>query len=640
MHLHSKNSMVSSKSSPSEEKAWIEKQQQKSLLRFITCGSVDDGKSSLIGRLLYDSKSLFEDQISTLKNDSRKNSKIKQEIDFALLVDGLEAEREQGITIDVAYRFFSTQKRKFIVADTPGHDQYTRNMVTGASTAELAVLLVDARKGLLTQTCRHAFICHLLGVKNIVLAINKMDTVNYEQEIFEKIVTDFNEFNGKLGISNLTPIPLSALQGDNVVERSNLTPWFDGPSLLEHLEKVQVNTVRDVKLPFQMSVQLVSRLGDSFRGFAGTINQGNIRPGDPIQVLPSGKQSRVERIVTFDGDLKFAEAGQAVTLTLKDELDCSRGDVITSNDSALELSNQFQVKIVWMDESPLLPGRAYRIKIGTQTALATISKPKYEIDINTLAHIAPKNLSLNSILVTTLIIDRPIIFTNYINSPDFGGFILIDKTNNNTVAAGLIDFALHRAQNIHWQKTAVSRQLRAEIKNQKPLVLWMTGISGSGKSTIANALEKKLVYQGYHTCLLDGDNIRHGINKDLGFKDADRIENIRRVGEVSRLMTDAGLIVITAFISPFKDEREMVRKMMVNDEFIEIFIDTPIEIAEQRDVKGLYAKARLGKIKNFTGISSEYQAPEKPDIHINTVHCSVETAAEDIFIIIEKLIRA
>lgn len=610
--------------------AYLEAHQTKSLLRFITCGSVDDGKSTLIGRLLYDSKMIFEDQLAQLEADSKKLGTQGQEIDFALLVDGLAAEREQGITIDVAYRFFATQRRKFIVADTPGHEQYTRNMVTGASTADLAVILIDARKGVLTQTRRHSYLCHLLGIKNIVLAVNKMDLVGYDQKIFDTIVSDYKSFADGIGINSFIAMPISGFKGDNIASSSANTPWYDGPTLIAHLETVELDKTGLGTSPFLMPVQWVNRPNLDFRGFAGKIAAGSIRPGDEIRILPSGKTSHVDRIVTFDGDLEQADAGQSITLTLKDEVDCSRGQIITAASAPLEVADQFEVTLIWMDETALTPGRGYYLKIGAQTVSATVAQPKYQINVNTMEQAAAKTLELNAIGVANVTLDRSIPFAPYGENRTLGGFILIDKMTNATVGAGLINFALRRAQNIHWQATDISRDHHANLKNQKPAVLWLTGLSGSGKSTIANAVEKKLARMNRHTFLLDGDNVRHGLNKDLGFTDADRIENIRRVGEVAKLMTDAGLIVITAFISPFRAEREMVRQMMAPGEFIEVFIDTPLSVAEARDVKGLYAKARSGQLKNFTGIDSPYEAPENPEIRIDTTHLSVEDAADEI----------
>lgn len=610
--------------------AYLETHQRKSLLRFITCGSVDDGKSTLIGRLLYDSKMIFEDQLEQLESDSKKLGTQGDEIDFALLVDGLAAEREQGITIDVAYRFFATDKRKFIVADTPGHEQYTRNMVTGASTADLAVILIDARQGILTQTRRHSYLCHLIGIKNIVLAVNKMDLVNYAEETFDQIVEEYKRFAAEIGIDKFAALPISGFKGDNIMAISTNTPWYQGPTLMHHLETINLEQADDDQDAFRMPVQWVNRPNLDFRGFCGKIASGQVYPGDEVRILPSGKTSYVDRIVTQDGDLDVAQKDQSVTLTLRDEVDCSRGQIITAAKEPLEVADQFETTLIWMEEEALTPGRAYYLKIGAQTVSATVAEPKYQINVNTLDHSAAKTLELNSIGVANITTDRAIPFAPYTENRELGGFILIDKITNATVAAGLINFALRRAQNIHWQATDINRDHHANLKNQKPMVLWLTGLSGSGKSTIANAVEKKLAQMNRHTFLLDGDNVRHGLNKDLGFTEADRIENIRRVGEVARLMTDAGLIVITAFISPFRAEREMVRQMMQPGEFIEVFIDTPLHIAEQRDVKGLYAKARAGELKNFTGIDSPYEAPENPEIIIDTTQMDVEPAADKI----------
>lgn len=615
--------------------AYLTTHQHKTMLRFITCGSVDDGKSTLIGRLLYDSKMIFEDQLAQLEADSKRVGTQGQEIDFALLVDGLAAEREQGITIDVAYRFFATEKRKFIVADTPGHEQYTRNMVTGASTADLAVILIDARKGMLTQSRRHSYLVHLLGIRHIVLAVNKMDLVNYDQGVFDSIVAEYGEFARSIGIEDFTAIPISGFKGDNVTAPSDNTPWYQGPALLPHLETVEVEHAREQAGPFRMPVQWVNRPNLDFRGFSGLIANGQIRPGDQIRVLPSGKTSRVARIVTLEGDRDLAVAGEAITLTLEDEIDCSRGQVIVAAQAPLEVADQFETTLVWMDDHELVPGRAYWLKIGTQTVSATVHAPKYEVNVNTQEHLAAKTLDLNAIGVANVTTDREIPFASYAESRDLGGFILIDKMTNHTVAAGMIHFALRRAQNIHWQHVDISRDDHAAMKNQKPAVVWLTGLSGSGKSTIGNILEKKLARMNRHTFLLDGDNVRHGLNKDLGFTETDRIENIRRVGEVAKLMTDAGLIVITAFISPFRLERDMVRGMMQPGEFIEVFVDTPLEEAERRDVKGLYAKARGGQLKNFTGIDSPYEEPQAPEIRIDTTEMSAAEAAD---LIIARLI--
>lgn len=610
--------------------AYLESHEKKSLLRFITCGSVDDGKSTLIGRLLFDSKMIHVDHLAQLEADSKKLGTQGTNIDFALLVDGLASEREQGITIDVAYRFFSTEKRKFIVADTPGHEQYTRNMVTGASTAELAVILVDARKGVLKQTRRHSYLCQLLGIKNILLAVNKMDLVGYEEVTYNSIVADYAAFAKSINISKFTAFPISGIKGDNITRKSADTVWYTGPTLMSYLETVEIGQNLDAEQNFQMAVQWVNRPNLDFRGFSGRVASGKIKPKDKVRILPSGKMSKVKRVVTFDGDLDEASAGQSVTLTLEDDLECSRGEVITNSDAPLEVANQFNATLIWMDEKALKPGRSYYLKIGAQTVLATISEPKYQTDINSLERLAAQTLEINEIGVCVVTTDRFIPFSSYTDNRNLGGFIIIDKITNVTAAAGLINFALRRSKNIHWQSQDISRSDHAIIKNQKPVVVWMTGLSGAGKSSIANAVEKKLFELNRHTFLLDGDNVRHGLNKDLGFTETDRIENIRRVGEVARLMTDAGLIVITAFISPFRSERDMVRKMMADGEFVEVFIDTPLAIAEERDVKGLYAKARSGELKNFTGIDSPYEAPENAEIYVDTTKTSIEQAADQI----------
>ena len=615
--------------------SYLDSHQNKPLLRFITCGSVDDGKSTLIGRLLYDCQTIFDDQLHQLKSDSKRLGTQGNSIDFALLVDGLAAEQEQGITIDVAYRFFSTENRKFIVADTPGHEQYTRNMITGASTAELAVILVDARKGILKQTRRHAYICNLLGIKDLVLAVNKMDLVNYEKDIFDKIVGNFHSFTKALGINNFVPIPVSGHKGANIANQSNELAWYTGPTLLKYLETVKI-TQNGSHERFSMPVQWVNRPNMDFRGFAGKIISGHVKPGDEVSILPSGKSTRVSKIISYDRNLETASVGQSITLTLEDEIDCSRGEIISSRISPLEIADQFECTIIWMNEEDLVAGRTYLLKIGSKTIAATIAEPKYKINTSTLEKIATKTLEMNEIGVATLTCEKAIPFSSYSENRALGGFIIIDKMTNNTVGAGLINFGLRRSQNIHWQKMDVGKTHHAKIKNQKPVVIWMTGISGSGKSTIANALENRLAQMNYHTFLLDGDNIRHGLNKDLGFTDADRIENIRRIGEVSKLMTDAGLIVITAFISPFQSERDMVKAMIEENEFIEVFIDTPLKIAEKRDVKGLYAKARSGQLKNFTGLDSLYEEPKNPDIRIETTRMTVDDSVE---IILEKFLK-
>ena len=607
--------------------AYLDQHQHKTMLRFITCGSVDDGKSTLIGRLLYDSKMIFEDQLAALEDDSKRVGTQGQEIDFALLVDGLAAEREQGITIDVAYRFFSTEKRKFIVADTPGHEQYTRNMVTGASTADLAVILIDARKGVLTQTRRHSYLAHLIGIRNIVLAVNKMDLVSYDQGTFDHIVSDYRKFADEIGIESFVPMPISGFKGDNITTLSPNTPWYSGPTLVDHLETVEVDSALDQGKPFRMPVQWVNRPNLDFRGFSGQIATGRLAPGDAVRVLPSGKTSTVSRIVTFDGDLDEAVAGQSVTVCLADEIDCSRGDVLSVADEPPEVSDQFEATLVWMSDEAMTVGRGYWLKLGAQMVSVTVQEPKFKVDVNTMDRLAAKTLELNEIGVAEIATDKSIVFEGYDKDQALGGFILIDKMSNATVAAGMLHFSLRRAQNVHWQALDIGRRQHADLKNQKPAVLWFTGLSGSGKSTIANLVEKKLHRMNRHTFLLDGDNVRHGLNKDLGFTESDRIENIRRVGEVSKLMADAGLIVVTAFISPFRAEREMVRAMVPEGEFIEVFIDTPLEVAEARDVKGLYKKARSGELKNFTGIDSPYEAPDSPEIRIDTTQMSPEEAA-------------
>ncbi|EQB18379.1 sulfate adenylyltransferase subunit CysN [Novosphingobium lindaniclasticum] len=612
--------------------AYLVQHEHKTMLRFITCGSVDDGKSTLIGRLLYDSKMIFEDQLDALQSDSKKVGTQGQEIDFALLVDGLAAEREQGITIDVAYRFFNTEKRKFIVADCPGHEQYTRNMVTGASTADLAVILIDARKGVLVQTRRHSYLCHLIGIKNIVLAVNKMDLVDYSQDVFDRIVEEYGAFAREIGIESFTALPISGFKGDNITTLSDKTPWYKatqyaGITLVEHLETVEVLSSVDADKPFRLPVQWVNRPNLDFRGFSGLIATGSVRAGDKIRVLPSGKTSTITRVVTYDGDLEEAVAGQSVTVCFADEIDCSRGSVISIADNPPQTADQFEATFVWMADEAMVPGRAYWLKVGTQMVSATVQEPKYEVNVNTMEKLAAKTLELNAIGVAELTTDKQIVFEAYADNRTLGGFILIDKMTNATVAAGMIHFSLRRSQNVHWQAVDIDRKQHAGLKNQRPAVLWFTGLSGSGKSTIANLVEKKLHRMNRHTFLLDGDNVRHGLNKDLGFTEADRIENIRRVGEVSKLMTDAGLIVITAFISPFQADREMVRSMLPEGEFFEVFIDTPLKVAEARDVKGLYKKARSGELKNFTGIDSPYEAPRNPEIRIDTTVISPEEAA-------------
>ena len=610
--------------------AYLEQHQNKSMLRFITCGSVDDGKSTLIGRLLYDSKMIFEDQLAALENDSRRVGTQGQDIDFALLVDGLAAEREQGITIDVAYRFFATEKRKFIVADCPGHEQYTRNMVTGASTADCAVILIDARKGVLVQTRRHSFLCQQLGIRNLVLAVNKMDLIDYDETKFNAIVSDYAKFAESIGIESFHAVPISGLAGDNITSRSDNTDWYGGPVLIDLLETMQISNTASQEMPFRMPVQWVNRPNLDFRGFSGLIASGTVKPGDELRSLPSGKTSTVKSVVTMDGELDEAVAGQSITITLEEEIDCSRGDVLATADDPPEVADQFESTIVWMDDEPLVVGRGYWLKLGTQMVSVTIAEPKYEIDVNTMEHLASQTLNLNQIGVSEITTDRRIVFDPYTENRALGGFILIDKITNHTVGAGMLHFSLRRSQNVHWQPTDITRDHHASMKNQTPRVLWFTGLSGSGKSTIANEVEKKLALMNRHTFLLDGDNVRHGLNKNLGFTESDRIENIRRIGEVAKLMTDAGLIVLTAFISPFRADRQLVRDMIDGGEFIEIHVDTPLEVAEARDVKGLYKKAREGKLKNFTGIDSPYEPPESPEIRVNTVEMTPEEAADHI----------
>ncbi|WP_434027371.1 sulfate adenylyltransferase subunit CysN [[Pseudomonas] boreopolis] len=606
--------------------AYLRQHEDKPLLRFITCGSVDDGKSTLIGRLLYDSKRLFDDQLAALEKDSRRHGTQGERIDYALLLDGLAAEREQGITIDVAYRYFDTDKRKFIVADCPGHEQYTRNMATGASTADLAVVLVDARKGLLTQTRRHSYIVSLLGISHVVLAVNKMDLVGYDQAAFEAIAEGYRALAAQLGIAHVQAIPLSALEGDNLSTRSPNTPWYGGPSLLEHLETVRVETHGEAS-GLRLPVQWVNRPNQHFRGFSGTIAAGEVRPGDAVVVLPSARRSSVARVLDANGDAEVARAGQAVTLTLADEIDVSRGDVIAAAGDPPEVADQFAAHVLWLDDAALLPGRPYWLKIGARTVSASVSEIKHRVDVNTQEHLAAKRLELNEVGYCNLSLDEPIAFEPYARNHVLGGFILIDRQSNATVAAGTLEFALRRAGNVHWQHLDVDKAARARIKGQSPRVLWFTGLSGAGKSTIANRVDKRLHALGYHTFILDGDNVRHGLNRDLGFTEEDRVENIRRVAEVAKLMTDAGLIVLVSFISPFRAERRMARERFAEGEFVEVFVDVPLEVAEARDVKGLYAKARAGQIPNFTGIDSPYEAPEHPELHLRADGENVEALA-------------
>jgi bifunctional enzyme CysN/CysC len=621
---------------------------EKSLLRLVTCGSVDDGKSTLIGRLLYDLGTVPEDQLAALEADSKSVGTRGGELDFALLVDGLMAEREQGITIDVAYRYFATDKRKFIVADSPGHTQYTRNMVTAASNADVAVLLIDARKGVLTQTRRHAFICALMGVKQIILAVTKMDLVGYAEDVFARIVSDFGDLAKTIEIRQFAALPVSGVNGENIATRGAATPWYVGPTLVELLEMAEPSWTAGVLAggsgsaspvsagetpavqarPFRMAVQSVVRPNQDFRGFAGRISSGAVAPGDAIRVVPSGRNAKIARIVTADGDLKRASAGQSVTLTLDHEIDCSRGDVIAAADNPCEIADQFQATLVWMSDAPLFPGRRYTLKLGAASANATITEIKHSFDMDTLQQQQAKQLESNEIGVGNVSVDRPLAFDPFAHNRDTGGFILIDQETNETAGAGLIHFALRRGQNVHWQALEIDRNAHASIKRQRPAILWFTGLSGAGKSTIANIVEKKLFALGRHTVLLDGDNVRHGLNRDLGFTQADRVENIRRVAEVSKLMADAGLIVLVAFISPFRHERDMARSLAQQGEFFEIFVDVPIAIAEERDAKGLYKKARAGQLKNFTGVDSPYEAPEAPEIRIDAAFMSPEDAAD------------
>ena len=610
--------------------SYLAAHEQKELLRFITCGSVDDGKSTLIGRMLYESHMLFDDQLAALEADSKKVGTQEGEIDFALLVDGLAAEREQGITIDVAYRFFSTDKRKYIVADTPGHEEYTRNMATGASTADVAIILVDASQGVLTQTRRHSFIVSMVGVKRIILAVNKLDLVDYSQDVFNQIKQDYHNFaNEALSLEEITAIPISALKGDNIVGPSENTPWYSGQSIMEYLETVEVAAEAQSR-PFRMPVQWVNRPNREFRGFTGLIGSGTVSTGDKIRVLPSGTESTVSRIVTYDGDLELAGAGRSITLTLADEIDISRGDIITSAESPCSSADQFQARILWMDDSAMASGRQYVYKSNSQTTSMTLGRLKHRIDVNTLEELPAKELDMNEIGVCNISLSSRVAFDPYDSDPVMGGFVIVDRMTNNTVGMGLIDYALRRADNIHWQSMDVTKQSRAEQKGQRPRLVWFTGLSGSGKSSIANILEKKLQAMGRHTITLDGDNIRHGLNRDLGFTKVDRVENIRRVGETSKLMVEAGLICISSFISPFASERDTVREMLEEGEFIEVFVDTPLEVCEERDVKGLYAKARAGELPNFTGISSPFEAPQNPEIRIDTTQMSAEEAAEQI----------
>lgn len=620
---------------PEDTEAYLLRQSDKDLLRFITCGSVDDGKSTLIGRLLFDSKQIFEDQLAALGEESRRWGTTGEEMDLALLVDGLAAEREQGITIDVAYRFFTTEKRKFIVADTPGHEQYTRNMVTGASTAELAVILVDARKGILTQTRRHSFLVSLLGIRQVVLAVNKMDLVDFSQGRFEDIVSDYLAFTKDLGFEHIDCIPLSARDGDNVISSSPRTPWYDGRALLQVLEEAPVGR-HQLEEPFRFPVQWVNRPNLDFRGYSGTITSGRVKVGDEIVVLPSARTTRVKSIVTYDGELQEAIAGQAVTLCLADEVDVSRGDMIAAASARPETADQFAAHLVWMSDEPLFPGRKLILQLGPKQVPAQVTEIKHAINVNTMEHTAAKQLGLNEIAVCNVATDQPLPFAPYKQERENGAFILIDRMTNATVGCGMIDFALRRATNVHWQEIAVDKQARSALKGQRAAVLWFTGLSGSGKSTVANALEKKLLHLGHHSYLLDGDNVRHGLNRDLGFTDVDRVENIRRVGEVAKLFVDAGLLVLVSFISPFRSERQIARELVEAGEFIEIYVNTPLEVCEARDPKGLYRKARAGELKNFTGIDSPYEPPENPEMVLNGGTESPDAMADQI---IEELRR-
>jgi bifunctional enzyme CysN/CysC len=622
--------MGSSRTGADDLDAILARHDGKDLLRFVTCGSVDDGKSTLIGRLLYDTQLLAEDQLAALDADSKRFGTQNGELDFALLVDGLSAEREQGITIDVAYRFFSTDQRKFIVADCPGHEQYTRNMATGASTAQVAIVLVDARRGLLTQTRRHSYIAALLGIRHVVLAVNKMDLVDYSQARFEEIHAAYRALATQLGIAEVTAIPLSALRGDNITQAGTNMPWYAGPHLLGHLETVPVDVAASDG-PFRLPVQWVNRPDQNFRGFAGTLASGRVRVGEDVVVLPSARRSRVARVLGPNGDVEFAIAGDAITLTLHDEIDVSRGDVLAAASAPPEVADQFACHLLWMGENALLPGRPYWLKLGTRTVVAQVTEVKHRVDVNTQEHLAAKRLGLNEVGYCNLSLDQPVAFEPYTTNRELGSFILIDRQTNATVGAGFLDFALRRAQNIHWQHLDVDRKARALIKGQTPRCLWFTGLSGSGKSTIANLVERRLLADGYHTYILDGDNVRHGLNRDLGFTAEDRVENIRRVAEVAKLMVDAGLIVLVSFISPFRSERRLARDLFAPGEFVEVFVDTPLELCEQRDPKGLYKKARAGEIRNFTGIDSPYEVPENAEMHLRTPEAPIDVLAGQVF---------
>ncbi|WP_284757525.1 sulfate adenylyltransferase subunit CysN [Agrobacterium sp. fls2-241-TYG-188a] len=609
---------------------YLRQQEQKSLLRVLTCGSVDDGKSTLIGRLLYDSKQIFEDQLVALRSDSARHGTAGEHLDFALLVDGLQAEREQGITIDVAYRFFATERRKFIVADTPGHEEYTRNMATGASTADLAIVLVDARHGILPQTRRHSFIVSLLGVRHIVLAVNKIDMVGFEQARYETIVADYRSFVAKLGFETVVAIPLSARFGDNIIAPSPNTPWYSGAPLLRFLEEVGTHDQAAEAQPFRFPVQYVTRPNLDFRGFSGEVAAGSVCPGDPVMIAKSGRTSKVREIVTMDGPIGIAQAGQPVTVVLDDQVDVSRGDILCKPGERPQVSDQIQAHVIWFDSAPMIPGRSYVLRTECDEVAASISSLRYSVDINTLSHMPARTLAMNEIGVCNISLQAPIAFDPYRQNRTTGNFILIDRFTNSTVGSGMIDFALHRSDNIKWQAIDVSKASRASQKGQAPRVIWFTGLSGSGKSTIANCLERRLQAEGFHTMLLDGDNVRHGLNRDLGFTDADRVENIRRIAEVAKLMTEAGLIVIVSFISPFRSERQMARQLMAKNEFIEVFVDTPLEECIRRDPKGLYKRALAGEIRNFTGLDSIYEPPEEPEIQLKTATAKPEDLADQI----------
>ena len=601
--------------------------QTKDLLRFITCGSVDDGKSTLIGRLLHDSKLIFEDQLAALAKDSARHGTTGEDLDFALLVDGLEAEREQGITIDVAYRFFATDKRSFIVADTPGHEQFTRNMATGASGADLAIILIDARKGVLVQTRRHSLICSLLGIRHVLVAVNKIDLVDFKQDVFDKIVADYQAFAAELGFASVASIPISARFGDNVTVASDNTPWYRGPTLLQYLETVDIDRENLAK-PFRFPVQWVNRPNQDFRGYAGTVASGQIKVGEPVVEAATGRASKVARIVTYDGDAATAESGDAITITLADEIDIVRGDVLVAPKTRPEVSDQFAAHVIWMSDEPLVPGRSYLSRIGTKSTPMTVTAIKYKIDVNTRNHIAATKLELNDIAVCNLSTAFPVAFDPYDQNRRTGAFIIIDRFTNHTVGAGMITFGLRRGTNIHWQPLLIGKTERAALNKQKPAIIWLTGLSGAGKSTIASLVEQKLHARGHHTMVLDGDNVRHGLNRDLGFTEADRVENIRRVGEVAKLMVESGLLVLCSFISPYRAERDMVRGLVEANEFIEVFVDTPISTCIERDPKGLYAKAQSGQLKNFTGVDAPYEAPESAEIHLHTLSQTPEQLAD------------